>query len=115
MHLTFEWLRTGTAWGVSCCVWEAAEVLAAGGSAAAAAARAEKTATVTGTSFIIQALDFARAGGRFSMALPDNAVESDVNLLVHRQQQLLKMQLQKQLKKRLKREMLQQKLMLEKY
>lgn len=65
---------TGTAsFGVSCCVWEAAEVLAGGGSAAAAAARAEHTASVTGTSFIIQALDFARAGGRFATALPDNA------------------------------------------
>ncbi len=65
---------TGTAsFGISCCVWEAAEVIAAGGSAAAAAAAAAETASVVATSFIIQSLDFARAGGRYATRLPDDA------------------------------------------
>ena len=63
---------TGTAsFGVSCCVWEAAIAIAAGADPAGVAAAAEQTAAVVGTSFIIQALDFARAGGRFDAALPD--------------------------------------------
>ena len=36
-------------------------------------ARARSTAEVVGTTFIVQALDFARAGGRFSMVLPDES------------------------------------------
>lgn len=63
---------SGTAsFGVACAAWEAATVAAAGGSAAEAIARAEATAAQTGTTFIIQALDFARQGGRFSAVLPD--------------------------------------------
>jgi fatty acid-binding protein DegV len=63
---------SGTAsFGVACAAWEAATVAASGGSAAEAIARAEATAAQTGTTFIIQALDFARQGGRFSAVLPD--------------------------------------------
>ncbi len=65
---------TGTAsFGIGCCVWEAAEAIASGADAAEAAAVAVRTAEVVGTSFIIQALDFARAGGRFDTTLPDDA------------------------------------------
>lgn len=64
---------SGTAsFGVACCVWEAAEVLAAGGDAAAAAARAEAVVPTIGTTFIIQALDFARRGGRLARQLADD-------------------------------------------
>jgi len=65
---------SGTAsFGVSCCVWEAGEIIAAGGSAEAAAERARNVAPRVGTAFIIQALDFARAGGRFDPELPPDA------------------------------------------
>ncbi|MEZ5247062.1 MAG: DegV family protein [Acidimicrobiales bacterium] len=58
--------------GVTCCVWEAAAALAAGASAAAAAERARATAPTIGTTFIIQALDFARKGGRLSGQLAED-------------------------------------------
>ncbi|MDW3220036.1 MAG: DegV family protein [Acidimicrobiales bacterium] len=62
---------SGTAsFGVSCCVWEAATVLADGGSAGDAATRAKEVAAEVGTTFIIQALDFARRGGRLEPHLP---------------------------------------------
>ena len=65
---------SGTAsFGVSSCVWEAAAAIDAGGSAIDAAERAAKMAPNVGTSFIIQALDFARQGGRFDFHLPDDA------------------------------------------
>jgi len=65
---------SGTAsFGVSCCVWEAGEVIAEGGSAVAAADQARLVAPRIGTAFIIQALDFARAGGRFDPELPPGA------------------------------------------
>lgn len=64
---------SGTAsFGVSCCVWEAASVRAAGGSAGDMATRAKETAAIVGTTFIIQALEFARQGGRFRTELPDD-------------------------------------------
>lgn len=63
---------TGTAsFGISCCVWEAATVLADGGSAGDAATRAKDVAARVGSTFIIQALDFARRGGRLEPLLPD--------------------------------------------
>lgn len=63
---------SGTAsFGVSCCVWEAGSVLAAGGSAAEAVRRVEEIAPTVGTTFIIQALEFARSGGRFAEVLPE--------------------------------------------
>ncbi len=62
---------TGTAsFGVTCCVWEAATVLAVGGSGLLAAERAEKVAPSVGTTFIIQALEFAWRGGRMDDVLP---------------------------------------------
>lgn len=65
---------TATAsFGISCCVWEAAQARAAGADAAGVAAAATRTSVVVGTSFIIQALDFARAGGRFDPVLEADA------------------------------------------
>lgn len=61
---------SGTAsFGVSCCVWEAGEVLAAGGGAEEAGRRAEAVVPTIGTTFIVQALDFARRGGRLAEQL----------------------------------------------
>ncbi len=65
---------SGTAsFGVSCCVWEAGEAMAAGAAASTAARRALDMAPRIGTAFIIQALDFARSGGRFDPELPPGA------------------------------------------
>lgn len=62
---------SGTAsFGVTCCVWEAAGALAAGLTGREAAERARATAPTIGTTFIIQALDFARRGGRLAPHLP---------------------------------------------
>ena len=56
---------TGAAsFGVSCCVWEAGEALAAGASLEEAATVAEAVAARVGTVFTVRALDLARAGGR---------------------------------------------------
>lgn len=58
---------TGTAsFGVACCVWEAAEALAAGASVEDAAVVAEELAVTIGNVFVVRALDLARAGGRLS-------------------------------------------------
>lgn len=58
---------TGTAsFGVACCVWEAAEVLAAGGSLDQAAAVAAELGPTIGNVFTVRALDLARAGGRLA-------------------------------------------------
>ena len=59
---------TGTgSFGISCCVWEAAEVLAAGCSMDEAAEVAERTGATVGNVFIVQALDLARKGGRVDL------------------------------------------------
>ena len=65
---------SGTAsFGVSCCVWEAASVIAAGGTASEAIARVELVRPAIGTAFILTALDFARKGGRLDrVLLPDS-------------------------------------------
>lgn len=61
---------SGTAsFGVTCCVWEAATALADGASASEAADRARGIAPTIGTTFIIQALEFARKGGRLAAQL----------------------------------------------
>lgn len=61
---------SGTAsFGVTCCVWEAGAALAAGGTAADAAARSQAVAPSVGTAFILQALEFARRGGRLPQDL----------------------------------------------
>jgi len=56
---------TGTAsFGITCCVWEAAEALRGGADIDAAAAVAEQTAARVGNVFVVRALDLARRGGR---------------------------------------------------
>lgn len=67
---------TGTAsFGVAACLWEAAFHVERGGDAAAAATIAKTVAATIGTSFILQGLDFALAGGRFTTMLPEEADE----------------------------------------
>lgn len=56
--------------GISCCVWEAAELIARGASIDAAAVAAEDVAARVRSTFIVQALDFAVAGGRWEGRLP---------------------------------------------
>jgi len=64
---------SGTAsFGVTCCVWEAAAAVAAGSTGEEVADRARATAPTIGTTFIIQALDFARRGGRLAEHLPED-------------------------------------------
>ena len=56
---------TGTAsFGVTCCLWEAAEALSAGASVDDAEAAALAVAGRLGMVFVVRALDLARAGGR---------------------------------------------------
>jgi len=63
---------TGTAsFAVACCVWEAAEALAAGAGLEEAAAVAASVADRTGNVFVVRALDLARAGGRLSREADD--------------------------------------------
>ena len=58
---------TATAsFAVACCVWEAAEALAAGVPPADAAAVAEAVGSAIGSVFVVKALDLARAGGRLA-------------------------------------------------
>lgn len=65
---------SGTAsFGVTACLWQAVTAARAGEDAAGAAAVAAAIAPSIGTSFILQGLDFARAGGRFDLTLPDAA------------------------------------------
>ncbi|MEM9518144.1 MAG: DegV family protein [Actinomycetota bacterium] len=67
---------SGTAsFGVTACLWEAVLAARQGADGAAAASTAAAIAPSIGTSFILQGLDFARAGGRFDLALPDDADE----------------------------------------
>jgi len=62
---------TGTAsFGISCCAWEAAEALQAGATASEVVDRAHAVADRVHSTFIIQAADFARQGGRFDGRLP---------------------------------------------
>ncbi|MDH3755417.1 MAG: DegV family protein [Acidimicrobiia bacterium] len=50
--------------GITCCLWEAAEAIAGGAGMEAAAVIAESTAARVRSVFIIQALDFVLKGGR---------------------------------------------------
>ncbi|MGH9305777.1 MAG: DegV family protein [Acidimicrobiales bacterium] len=52
--------------GVTCCVWEAARMLADGASPHSAALRAEAVGALTGNVFVVQTLDLARRGGRLA-------------------------------------------------
>lgn len=65
---------TGTmSFGISCCVWEAAEVLMAGGTVDDAARTAERLAPAIGSVTILQALEFTRRQGRLIDRLPSDA------------------------------------------
>lgn len=65
--LPVEVIDTTTAsFPVSLCVWAAADVLAAGGSAEEAAGAARRTAAVLGNVFVVGALALAARGGRLS-------------------------------------------------
>lgn len=56
---------TGTAsFGVACCLWEAAEAVAAGAGLEDAAVVAEAVAARTGNVFVVRAVDLVRRGGR---------------------------------------------------
>lgn len=71
---------TGTAsFGVACCVWEAAEVLAAGGSLEEAAAVAAELGPTIGNVFTVRALDLPRAGGR--LAAGSDAAPTAISIL----------------------------------
>jgi DegV family protein with EDD domain len=68
---------TGTAsFGVACCVWEAADALAAGAGIDEAASVAARVAARVGNVFVVKALDLARAGGRLAVG-----VEQDVSAI----------------------------------
>jgi len=58
--------------GVSCCVWEAAEALRRGASLEVAAKVAEELSPVLGSVTILQALDFTRSQGRMIDQLPED-------------------------------------------
>ena len=67
---------TGTAsFGVACCLWEAAEAVAAGAGLEEAARVAEQVAARTGNVFVVRALDLVRRGGRMGTA--GDALEAD--------------------------------------
>ena len=66
---------TGTAsFAVSCCLWEAAEVIATGAGLERAAAAAERVAATVGNVFVVRALDLARAGGRLAEGATAQAI-----------------------------------------
>ncbi|HUP69614.1 MAG TPA: DegV family protein [Acidimicrobiales bacterium] len=68
---------TGTAsFAVACCLWEAAEAVAAGAGLEEAAKVAEAVAGRTDNVFVVSALDLARRGGRLS-ASADQQLPAD--------------------------------------
>jgi len=78
-----EVVDTGTAsFAISCCVWAAADVLAAGGSVAAAAGAARAAATVVDNVFVVGALDLARRGGRLATSVDEQPGDVPVLALV---------------------------------
>jgi fatty acid-binding protein DegV len=67
---------SGTAsFGITFGVWDAATAIAAGTPAAEVAERVASLAPTIRTAFILQALEFARAGGRLGLELPDPSGE----------------------------------------
>lgn len=68
--------------GVSCCVWEAADEIRRGAGAAQAVAAAAKLAPSVGSVTILQALEFTRAQGRLVEYLPAHAEGVPVLALV---------------------------------
>jgi len=73
---------TGTvSFGVACCVWEAAEVLARGATVEEAAAVAAAVGETVRTVFTVGALDLAQAGGRLAPATGARTGPSGVPVL----------------------------------
>ena len=67
-----EVVDTGTAsFAVSCCVWAAADALAAGAEIGAAADAGRAAAATVGNVFVVGALDLPRRSGRLSAAVTD--------------------------------------------
>ena len=67
-----EVVDTGTAsFAVSCCVWAAADALAAGAEIEAAAHAARAAAATVGNVFVVGALDLPRRSGRLGSAVTD--------------------------------------------
>ena len=63
-----------SSFGIACCVWEAADAVAAGASIDEAAGVAETVGASVGNVFVVSALDLARAGGR---VVVDDAATAD--------------------------------------
>jgi DegV family protein with EDD domain len=73
VDVPIRFVDTGTmSFGISCCVWEAAEALRTGASLEQAAVTAEKLAPAIGSVTILQALEFTRAQGRMVDELPED-------------------------------------------
>jgi DegV family protein with EDD domain len=73
---------TGTAsFGITCCLWEAAEALLVGADVETAAAVAERTAATVRNVFVVQALDLARRGGRVDVAASTAPGDGAVSVL----------------------------------
>lgn len=81
---------TGTmSFGISCCVWEAAEALASGSTLEQAAITAEKLAPAIGSVTVLQALEFTRGQGRMVEDLPADADGIPVLAIVDGQTEVL--------------------------
>ena len=81
---------TGTAsFGIACCVWEAAEVLATGGSLDDAAAVAAELGPTIGNVFTVRALDLPRAGGRLAASAAAGAAAIPILSLVAGEMQVV--------------------------
>lgn len=66
---------SGTAsFGISCCVWAAAEAIARGATLDQAAVVAEQLAPSIGNVFVVGALDHLRSGGRADVAAADSGL-----------------------------------------
>lgn len=73
---------TGTAsFAVACCLWEAAEAVAAGAGLEDAASVAEAVAGRTDNVFVVSALDLARRGGRLSAAADQDLAAGAIPVL----------------------------------
>ena len=73
VDVTIHVVDSGTAsFGVSVCLWRAVQAVRSGADGSTAAHDATAFAPKIGTSFILQGMDFARAGGRLDDTLPDD-------------------------------------------
>ena len=68
-----------SSFGISCCVWEAADAVERGASIDDAASIAETVGASVGNVFVVKALDLARAGGR--VVVDDAAAEAGTPVL----------------------------------